>query len=154
MTVRDLQRARERKARVNHETYKQLWRLVQDRLRARAENRGRDLLWQVPPWVPGRPVYKPSHAARYVRDKLRLAGFQVRVAAPTEDVQVLHITWDPVAPRPSPHKPSAAATPADAPRRRPGRRSSASASAPDAAKVDVTEAARRVENLKARLRVG
>ena len=93
LTVRDLHSQRQARAQVNHETYKQLWRQAQDRIRARADNKATDLVWQVPPLVPGRPVYTVSHAARYVADKLRRGGFEVTVAAPQPDVQVLYIDW-------------------------------------------------------------
>ena len=93
LTVADLQRERQAKAVVNHETYKQLLQQVQRLLRGRADAKATDLLWPVPPLVPGRPVYTVSHAARYVADKLRRGGFHVVTAAPQPDVHVLYITW-------------------------------------------------------------
>lgn len=99
LTVADLQRDRQAKALVNHETYKQLLHQVQRLVRARADNRGTDLLWPVPPLVPGRPVYTVSHAARYVADKLRRGGFQVLEAAPQPGVHVLYITWSVAPPK-------------------------------------------------------
>lgn len=93
LTVAELHRQRQAKAQVNHETYKLLWRQAQDRIRARADNKFTDLAWQVPPLVPGRPVYTVSHAARYVSEKLRRGGFAVTVAAPQPDVHVLYIDW-------------------------------------------------------------
>ena len=126
---------------VNHETYKQLLRQVQGRIRTRAANDFKDLLWQVPPLVPGRPVFKPSHAARYITDKLRLGGFQVTPAAPgSADVHMLYITWmteqkqQQRQPQPPPKKSRAAA-----------------AQPPAGGTVSVAEAARRLERLKARL---
>lgn len=132
LTVQELHRQRRARAEVNHETYKQLWRQVQARIRARADNRGTDLLWQVPPLVPGRPVYAVSHAARYVADKLRHGGFSVTVAAPQPDVHVLHIDWK----RPPPPPPSAPPRPAARP----------------AATTTLDDASHTLERLKARLR--
>ena len=103
LTVRELQQKREARAKVNHETYKFLLRQVQDRVRLRAENKATDLLWQVPPLVPGRPIYTVSHAARYITDKLRNGGFEVTPAAPAADVHVLYISWKPK-PEVRPHR--------------------------------------------------
>jgi hypothetical protein len=100
LTVADLQRDREARARVNHETYKQLLRQVQDRIRARSQNKATAIAWQVPPFVPGRPVYTVSHASRYVSEKLRRGGFEVSVAAPQADVHMLFVSWSARAPSP------------------------------------------------------
>jgi hypothetical protein len=103
LTVDELQTQRQARARVNHETYKGLLAQAQGRIRARALNDCKDLLWQVPPLVPGRPLYKTSHAARYVADKLRLGGFSVEVAS-SRDVHVLYVSWNaPVATRAAAH---------------------------------------------------
>lgn len=143
LTVRELQKQREARARVNHETYKMLLHQVQDRLRLRADNRASDLLWQVPPLVPGRPVYTVSHAARYITDKLRRGGFDVAPAAAAADVHVLYISWRPVAPPSPPRRrkprtpPAAAAAGAAEPRR--------------GIAISVAEASRSLDRLKARL---
>ena len=89
LTVRELRAARQRKSSVNHETYKQLWTLAQQRIRARDEAGLRHLVFEIPPLVPGRPVFKPSHAARYVAAKLRRGGFRVE-----EMPLSLHVAWD------------------------------------------------------------
>lgn len=141
LTVADLQRQRQDRAQVNHETYKQLWRQAQDRIRARADNKATDLVWQVPPLVPGRPVYAPSHAARYVSDKLRRGGFQVTVAAPQPDVQVLYINWKPPPPRQGVKPPP------------PARRHRSPPPAAAAPSTRLEDATRTLEKLKARLRL-
>lgn len=140
LTVADLHREREARARVNHETYKQLHAQVQDRIRARAANKAVSLTWQVPPFVPGRPVYTVSHAARYVSDKLRRGGFDVTVIAPQPDVHVLIIAWDT----------------AGAARKQQQRRVAADREAArEAPRADpLHDASRTLEKLKARLRVG
>lgn len=145
LTVQELHRQREARARVNHETYKQLWRQVQDRIRARADNRATDLVWQVPPLVPGRPVYTVAHAARYVSDKLRHGGFVVTVAAPQPDVHVMHIDWA--------QRPGANAATTRPPSTRPKAKRSR-AQRPQAAEPPcIDDASRTLEKLKARLRL-
>lgn len=138
LTVAELQRERQARAQVNHETYKQLWRQAQDRIRARADNKGTDLAWQVPPLVPGRPVYAAAHAARYVSDKLRRGGFEVTVAAPQPDVQVLYISWKET-PRRAPPLPPQQHRPAPPRRDSPPRT------------TQLEDATRTLEKLKARL---
>lgn len=137
LTVQDLQEQRHAKARVNHETYKQLLRQVQNRVRARAENKFTDLVWPVPPFVPGRPVYAPSHAARYVSEKLRRGGFEVSVAS-SEDVHVLYVSWSL---QPTKKKKKKMAAPPPPPH------SAATATAATA----MQDATRSLEKLKARL---
>lgn len=139
LTVAELQSQRVARASVNHETYKGLLAQVQGRIRLRATNDCRDLVWQVPPLVPGRPVFAVSHAARYISEKLRRGGFDVTVAAPGQDVQVLYITWQPVPKRPAGHG-------------RP-RREEKPAAAAAGLPVTVAEATHRLERLKARLRM-
>jgi hypothetical protein len=146
LTVADLHRDREARAAVNHETYKRLWEGVQDRIRARAENKGTDLTWQVPPFVPGRPVYAVSHAARYVADKLRRGGFVVSVAAPQPDVHVLFVSW-PAAARPPRPRPRPQPPPPHPTARQPPPTVGVNA-------VGLEEASRTLEKLKAKLRVG
>lgn len=155
LTVKELQKQREAKARVNHETYKMLLRQVQDRLRLRADNRCADLLWQVPPLVPGRPVYKVSHAARYITDKLRRGGFDVAPAAPAPDVHVLYISWAATQPRPRP-APARAPDRARDPPRDPSRAPpGAPPRAPEPAlHASMDEATRTMERLKAKLGMG
>lgn len=140
LTVAELQTQREARASVNHETYKQLLGQVQDRIRARAQNDFRDFMWQVPPLVPGRPLYTVSHAARYVSEKLRRGGFEVTVAAPGQDVHVLYITWTRA---PPPRAPPPRRAPPREPRDAPTRR--------DTLPASMAEATHRLERLKARL---
>ena len=93
LTAHELRGVREARAQVNHETYKQMLGQVHDRMRSRAANNGTELTFQVPPLVPGRPLFKASHAARYISEKLRRAGFEVVVHAPHPDVQLLQVSW-------------------------------------------------------------
>lgn len=99
LTVDDLRGMREARAAVNHETYKMLLRQVHDRVRARAANRLTHMSFQVPPLVPGRPLFTTSHAARYIADKLRIGGFDVHVSSPHSDVHIVHATWETKTPK-------------------------------------------------------
>jgi hypothetical protein len=92
LTVTDIQKIRVDRARVNHETYRQLYAVVHNRIKRRAEANATHLAYAVPPFVAGRPVYAASHAARYITDKLRRGGFQVMVS---EDGATLFIDWTP-----------------------------------------------------------
>lgn len=107
LTVMDIQQIRVDRARVNHETYKQLYATVHDRIKRRASVNATHLAYAVPPFVPGRPVYVLSHAARYITDKLRRGGFAVLVS---EDGGTLFVDWTP---RPTrvPKKPEEPAAP-------------------------------------------
>ena len=133
LTVDELQRQREARARVNHETYKGLFNQVSDRVRSRAQNRGTSLVWTVPPFVMGRPLYNPSHAARYVAEKLRRGGFAVEEI----DGPALCISWSWSRQR-TPHTPHATPDPPDPPEPR---------------VAPLQDASRSLEKLKARLRL-
>jgi hypothetical protein len=148
LRVGDLYGAQEARMAVNHETYKQLLRQVQDRIRARAAGEGRDLLWQVPPMVPGRPLFTTAHAANYVAEKLRRRGFSVDVAALAENAILVYVTWG----TPTRTAARARARPSlDGPRPGPDR-PQAPAAGLDDGPVTVAEATNRLERLKAFLR--
>ena len=89
LTVGDVQAVRLDRARTNHETYKMVLQRVYDRIRHRTSLNGTDLTYVIPPFVPGRPVYDPSHAARYVTEKLQRGGFAVTA----DDAGALVIDW-------------------------------------------------------------
>lgn len=129
VSVAELRRQREAVACVNHETYKLLYTQVQTHIRTRATNKCTDVVWVVPPFVPGRPVYNARHAARYVSEKLRRGGFDVNVTV-SGDVCVLYITWSLA--RDTPSEP-------EEPRETPA--------------TSLHEASRSLEKLKARLRL-
>ena len=143
LTVDELDRHRADVHRVNHDTYKGLLSQVHDRIRARAANGVNELVWQVPPLVLGRPVFKVEHAARYVRDKLRIGGFAVHVIPMSSDVYLLYISWS----RPSSGARESSSTPSKKKKPR----------VPVAPKRPVgitpSETSRRVEQLRAHLRL-
>lgn len=116
LTVGDVQAVRLDRARTNHETYKIVLQRVYDRIRHRTSLNGTDLTYAVPPFVPGRPVYDPSHAARYVTEKLQRGGFAVT----TDDAGSLVVDWSLPATRATARKVAGkkapAATPAATPK--------------------------------------
>lgn len=77
------------RASVNHETYKQLWQNCVNHIRRRHGARCGDALWQVPEHVLGRPPYTHAHAVRYVSEKLRAGGFDVKVM----EAGIIHVNW-------------------------------------------------------------
>lgn len=77
LTVGDVQAIRLDRARTNHESYKLVLQRVYDRIRNRTSLNHTDLSYSIPPFIPGRPVYDLSHAARYVTEKLQRGGFAV-----------------------------------------------------------------------------
>lgn len=147
LTVDELRRQRLARARVNHETYKMLFGQASDRVRARANNKGTDLVWVVPPFVMGRPLYDPAHAARYVSDKLRSGGFRVSRARGqgVHACHVLYVTWS--LQDHAHHATTAAAAAASA-------AASAAADPAPGLRASVGAASRSLEMLKARLRLG
>ena len=92
LTVHHLQRTIIERAQRNHETYKDLYSIVHRRIERAftADTSVTRLQYQVPAFKPDRPKYDPRRAARYIRDKLRRGGFDVRVG---EDGVTIHIDW-------------------------------------------------------------
>lgn len=88
-----------KRAQLNHETYKQLFKACCERIRTRVgmPRAPQHVHYQVPLFVWGRPPFKHSHALRYVSEKLRRNGFTVSEAAPG----TLLVQW-PRAPPPQP----------------------------------------------------
>lgn len=102
MRIQDVHAIQLKRAKTNHETYKQLFQACCDRIRRRAHIPGapRCMHYTVPPFVWGRPPFTHAHAARYVSEKLARNGFQVSHAAPG----VLLVDWSQGPPRPAPRK--------------------------------------------------
>jgi hypothetical protein len=88
VTAEEARRLRVTKGSVNHETYKGIYAKIQNRIKVAAARGDTSIQYRIPPFVPGRPMYDITHALRYNRDKLKLAGFRV---VETEDV--LGIDW-------------------------------------------------------------
>ena len=111
MRIQDVHAIQLNRAKVNHETYKQLFQACCDRIRRRALIPGapRCMHYAVPPFVWGRPPFTHAHAARYVCEKLQRNGFRVSHAAPG----VLLVDWSqkPAARPPQPPPPRKAPKP-------------------------------------------
>ncbi len=100
MRIQDVHAIQLKRARTNHETYKQLFQGCCDRIRRRAAIPGapKSMHYTVPPFVWGRPPFTHAHAQRYVSEKLARNGFAVSHAAPG----VLLVDWSQKPPRPQP----------------------------------------------------
>ena len=104
MLASELHAVRLEKGRVNHATYKMVYGQIEERIRRVARMKATDLTTKVPCHVPGRPVFDVSHAARYVVEKLRLAGFEAD-ARPAEDGNVfVWVSWKTAPPPPKKKK--------------------------------------------------
>lgn len=92
MHINDVHALRLERAKVNHETYKDLFRLCCERIRRRAGVRLAPpaMHFQVPPFVWGRPPFQHSHAVRYVSEKLSRNGFRV---TPSSTPSLLLVEW-------------------------------------------------------------
>lgn len=98
MRIEDVHNIRLKRAKTNHETYKQLFAACCERIKRRVSlpNPPTAMVYHVPAFVWGRPPFKHSHAVRYVSDKLRRNGFHVSEAAPG----ALHVEWTRAPPPP------------------------------------------------------
>lgn len=91
------------KSRVNHETYREIYARINERIKMHGSMGAREMIVKVPPYIPGRPVYNVTHAARYVIEKLKLAGFEARVNEPPDSV---YVSWkNPPPPKKKPPPP-------------------------------------------------
>ncbi len=114
LRVEDLHHSRRQRASVNHESYKILLHKVYDRIRHRATLDMSDIAYTVPPIIPGRPIYNPGHAARYITEKLKRGGFSVTQSTDANNSIVLAVSWPPptaAAPPSKPKKPKSKAKP-------------------------------------------
>ena len=111
VTAAEARQLRVSKGAVNHETYKEIYGKLSNRIKLAAARGETSLEYRVPPLVPGRPMYDMSHAVRYNADKLRHAGFAVDARD-----DVLTVDWKPppAPPKAVAAKKKAAATPAAA----------------------------------------
>jgi hypothetical protein len=117
VTAAEMHAIRVEKSRVNHDTYKEIYARATEKIKVHGNMGARDILVKIPSYVPGRPVYDVTHATRYVLEKLKLAGFEVRA----QSGDVVYVSWKnpPPPPRrpPPPPPPPATTTPADTARR-------------------------------------
>jgi hypothetical protein len=92
LTVNQLHQQRERRAVINHDTYKKLYHICTTVIEGLQHIRPPVTCcsWTVPEHIMWRPPYRREHAVRYVRDKLEHYGFAVCV----RDEFTLDISWD------------------------------------------------------------
>lgn len=116
MRIEEIHKIRLKRAKTNHETYKQLFNACCDRIRRRASMpfAPYSMYYQVPPLVWGRPPYTHSHALRYVSEKLRRNGFDVAESSPG----TLLVEWSrPTPPPPPPKRTGPTKSPAPPPKK-------------------------------------
>ena len=91
LTAQELRRGVQQRASINHETYKQLYRICTTAITRLQPVRPpvTKCSWTVPEHILWRPPYKRDHAVRYVRDKLQHYGFSVTI----RDEFTLDIDW-------------------------------------------------------------
>lgn len=76
LTAADAQNIRLAKRSVSHETYKQIFDMVINRVKNKAEMNQTSLRYKIPHFLVGRPAINVHHAARYVSEKLRFYGYK------------------------------------------------------------------------------
>lgn len=89
ITVHALTRTDVERSKHNHETYKMLYERCVQTIRRVHQAGNAELYWTVPAFVFERNLYDVDHAVRYIRDKLRIGGFDVNVL----DRTTLNVTW-------------------------------------------------------------
>lgn len=95
LAAKDLERAKR-----NHETYKLIYSKVSALITTQHDTGNTSLLYDVPAFVLGRPMFNHAHAVRYVKEKLLKGGFRVEQLGCT-----LHVSW-----KTAPDKPKKATT--------------------------------------------
>lgn len=90
VTADEARRLRVNKSSINHQTYKEIYGKITNRIKAAAAQGQTQLEYRIPPFVPGRPLYDVTHAARYASEKMTISGFRVRVHG-----EILSIDWRP-----------------------------------------------------------
>jgi hypothetical protein len=91
-TVDDAKKIVVEKSNVNRETYKEILELCYRRIRSKinADKKSREVVFVLPPFIVGKPVYNKDHAVRYIVGKLKHGGFK---AVPENDNCSIRITW-------------------------------------------------------------
>ena len=126
------------RSKVNHETYKMIYHQITRRIETHGRMGSMHLDAKIPHYVTGRPIYDVMHAARYVAEKLRFAGFSTHVHREDPDEYFVRISWKTPPPPPPPKK-------------TPKAPSSMALPPPGKLLVNPLETTRRIDMLKARL---
>lgn len=92
VTFEDVSEIRMKKARQNHEIYRELWEKCSARITADAKRGKQQTHYVLSPFIPGKPLINVHRAARYVRDKLVHRGFEVSTDA-QEPFVVVYVDW-------------------------------------------------------------
>lgn len=114
VTADEARRLRVNKSSINHQTYKEIYGKITNRIKAAAAQGQTQLEFRIPPFVPGRPLYDVTHAARYASEKMTISGFRVRAHG-----EILSIDWRPEPAKRPRTRDAPASTPVPAVRARP-----------------------------------
>jgi hypothetical protein len=118
VTAAEMHAIRVEKSRVNHETYKEIYARISEKIKVHGSMGARDITVKIPSYVAGRPMYDVTHATRYVVEKFKLAGFE----AGAQSGDTVYVSWKNPPPAPKkpprpPQPPPPTSTPADTARR-------------------------------------
>lgn len=96
VTAHELERERQRKKRVTHDTYKIILRRIQEEIKLNAKvSDVTNLTTPVPPHIINRPLYDPRAAARYVSLCLQRDGFDTKVLYDESGEFYVRASWEP-----------------------------------------------------------
>lgn len=88
LSLNDIAVMRQKRSSINHASYKMILEQCMAVMREAAPFVD-SVDYQLPPLVPGRPLFDVEHAMRYLIDKLEFHGYRVR----RKGDAVLHINW-------------------------------------------------------------
>jgi hypothetical protein len=89
-TARDLQREIRSRAKRRTDVHKPVLALVRRRIESKAALNHVRMVYRIPEFMPGLPVYDVSEVARNVSDALENDGFLTEVYEP----DTLYVSWD------------------------------------------------------------
>lgn len=99
LSIRELEEKDKERARVNHQTYKQIYEACASQIRRQHGTGNTSLLYTIPAFIVGRTPYTHSHAIRYTIEKLERGGFHVLHSDETPGI--IYVDWSK---RPAPAK--------------------------------------------------
>ena len=77
LTVKDIRKTREAKAKANHEIYKEILQMCYKQIQTKSTLSKNSVFFIMPPIVVGKPTYNMEHAGNYIMAKLEKGGFKV-----------------------------------------------------------------------------
>lgn len=77
LTVSDIKKQRQEKARRNHETYKEILKVCCKKIQSKSDANGKSIEFSIPPFVVNKPMFNINHACNYICLKLGKAGYKI-----------------------------------------------------------------------------